>query len=275
MPDIPGLRPLTARSAVLSTLLGAHPPRLPARSLVTVGELFGITEGTIRVALSRMVAAGDLRQVDGDYELTERLVRRQTRQDQSRSPATRPWSGDWEIAVVTADRRTPAARTAFRQTMAALRLAEVREGTWLRPANLERRAQFRSPADLRWQPPSPAQSPARRPVSNRARPLDPPCLVLLGRPTSDPAALAARLWDLPGWADRARLLHDGLDEAAESGDLPAGFIVSAAVLRHLVADPLLPAPLLPADWPGAELRARYERFDETFQSVLRAHLGVA
>ena len=243
-PDLPGLRPLTARSAVLSTLLGAHPPRLPASSLVKVGELFGITEGTIRVALSRMVAAGDLRQADGDYELTERLAGRQARQDQSRSPATRSWSGDWEIAVVTADRRSPASRTAFRQTMAGLRLAEVREGTWLRPANLD-------------------------------RPLDLPCLVLLGRPASDPAALAARLWDLPAWAERARLLHDGLDEAARSGDLPAGFIVSAAVLRHLVADPLLPAPLLPADWPGAELRARYERFDETFQSVLRAHLGVA
>ena len=26
------------------------------------------------------------------------------------------------------------------------------------------------------------------------------------------------------------------------------------MLRHLQADPLLPADLLPADWPGAELR---------------------
>ncbi|MCT2585381.1 PaaX family transcriptional regulator C-terminal domain-containing protein [Actinophytocola gossypii] len=243
VPDIPGLRPLTARSVVLSTLLGTHPPRLPARSLVQVGGLFGITEGTIRVALSRMVAAGDLRQVDGDYELTDRLAGRQARQDQSRSPATRPWSGDWEIVVVTADRRSPASRTAFRQTMAGLRLAEVREGTWLRPANLD-------------------------------RPLDLPCLVLLGRPAIDPVALAASLWDLPAWADRARLLHDGLDETARSGDLAAGFIVSAAVLRHLVADPLLPGPLLPSDWPGAELRARYDRFEETFQSVLRDRLGV-
>lgn len=241
LPDLPGLRPLTARSAVLSTLLGAHPPRLPARSLVKVGELFDIAEGTIRVALSRMVSAGDLRQVAGDYELTERLSRRQDRQDQSRSPTTREWAGDWEIAVVTADRRTPASRTAFRQTMAGLRLAEPREGTWLRPANLD-------------------------------RPLEVPCLVLLGRPTSDPAGLAATLWDLPAWADRARRLHDALDQAA---GLSASFIISAAVLRHLVADPLLPAALLPADWPGQELRTRYERFDHNFQTLLRAHLEIS
>jgi phenylacetic acid degradation operon negative regulatory protein len=240
LPDLPGLRPLTARSVVLSTLLGAHPPRLPARSLVRAGELFEIAEGTVRVALSRMVAAGDVAHVDGDYQLSDRLVRRQARQDQSRSPAVRPWSGDWEIAVVTADRRTRADRAVFRQTMAALRLAEVREGTWLRPANLD-------------------------------RPLELSCLVLLGRPTADPAELAATLWDLPAWAEGARRLRAALDRA---DGLAAGFMVSAAVLRHLVADPLLPEALLPPDWPGAQLRARYERFDRTFQSVLRDRLGV-
>lgn len=241
MPDIPGLRPLTARSAVLSTLLGAHPPRLPARSLVKVGELFGIAEGTIRVALSRMVAAGDLLQEGGDYALTSRLGQRQARQDQSRVPAVRPWSGEWEIAVITADRRPPAERTAFRQTMAELRLAELREGTWLRPANLD-------------------------------RPLAVDCVVLLlGRPAGDPTALAATLWDLDAWASRARELHKALDEAR---DLPERFMLAAGVLRHFVADPLLPDALLPNDWPGPALRARYEDFDATFQSLLRAHLGI-
>ncbi|GAA3311907.1 hypothetical protein [Nonomuraea dietziae] len=66
---------LTARSAVLSALLGSHPPRLPSRALVRVGEVFGIAEGTVRVALSRMVAAGDLVQDDGRYELSERPAR--------------------------------------------------------------------------------------------------------------------------------------------------------------------------------------------------------
>lgn len=243
MADISGLRPLTARSVVLSTLLGAHPPRLPARSLVKVGELFGIAEGTIRVALSRMVAAGDLVQEGGDYALTSRLAQRQARQDAGRAPAVRPWSGEWEIAVVTADRRPAASRTAFRQTMAQLRLAELREGTWLRPANLARPLAGFDGTD---------------------------CVVLLGRPVDDPAELARTLWDLPAWAARARALRDALDEA---DGLAESFTLAAAVLRHFVADPLLPAELLPPDWPGESLRARYEDFASSFVSVLRTHIG--
>ena len=236
------MRPLTARSAVLSTLLGAHPPRLPARSLVRVGELFGIAEGTIRVALSRMVAAGELAQVNGDYQLTRRLRDRQARQDHSRAPSTVPWSGEWEIAVVTAARRSPAERLAFRTAMTELRLAELREGTWLRPANLARER----PAHVAEQ-----------------------CTFLTGRPESPD--LARALWDLDGWAARARELESELDRAA---DLAAAFILAAAVLRHFLADPLLPPELLPADWPGTRLRTRYEAFDERFVATLREHIGV-
>ncbi len=239
---VAGLRPLTARSAVLSTLLGAHPPQLSARSLVRVGELFGVAEGAIRVALSRMVAAGDLTQVNGDYQLTARLRERQARQDQSRTPTMLRWDGEWEIAVVTAARRTPTSRTTFRSAMTALRLAELREGTWLRPANLAR----------------------ERPSLVVAQ-----CTFLTGRPESPD--LAATLWDLTGWAARARELSTAMDEAT---GLPAQFIVAAAVLRHFLADPLLPAALLPADWPGTALRTRYNDFDTRFQSVLRTHLGV-
>jgi phenylacetic acid degradation operon negative regulatory protein len=240
------LRPLTARSVVLSTLLGAYPPRLPARSLVRAGELFDIAEGTIRVALSRMVAAGDLTQVDGDYQLTDRLRHRQIRQDHSRAPSIRRWRGTWEIAVVTAARRLPAERVAFRQAMTELRLAELREGTWLRPDNL---------------------------VRPRSAAVEEQCTFFTGRPEAAPsaAALATTLWDLTGWAARARELHDALDRA---DDLPTSFTVSAAVLRHFLADPLLPAELLPDDWPGPRLRERYEKFDASFQAVLRDHLGI-
>ncbi|TDV46105.1 PaaX family transcriptional regulator C-terminal domain-containing protein [Actinophytocola oryzae] len=239
---VAGLRPLTARSAVLSTLLGAHPPRLPARSLVRVGDMFGIAEGTIRVALSRMVAAGDLTQVNGDYQLTRRLRDRQARQDQSRTPSTRPWTGEWEIAVVTAARRSPTERTAFRAAMTELRLAELREGTWLRPANL---------------------------TTERPALVTEQCTFLTGRP--ERPGLADELWDLAGWASTARELEAGLDEAA---DLLSSFMLAAAVLRHFLADPLLPAELLPADWPGPRLRTRYEEFDDRFQKLLRARLEI-
>jgi phenylacetic acid degradation operon negative regulatory protein len=240
------LRPLTARSIVLSTLLGSHPPRLPSRVLVRVGELFGVAEGTVRVALSRMVAAGDLEQRDGHYGLPARLLRRQARQDDSRSPRLRPWDGEWEIAVVTAGGpREAGERAALRQAMAGGRLAELREGTWLRPANLDR--------------------PLPEPVAVQ-------CTVLTGRPAQDAAALAARLWDLDGWAARARTLNAALEAAV---DPAARFTAAAAALRHLLADPVLPPALLPAGWPGAELRRRYAASEVALRDRLRRHLGPA
>ncbi|RJL32509.1 PaaX family transcriptional regulator C-terminal domain-containing protein [Bailinhaonella thermotolerans] len=237
-----GLRPLTARSIVLSTLLGTHPARLPVRALIRAGELFGVAEGTIRVALSRMVAAGDLAQDGGRYQLTARLLDRQARQDESRAPRTRPWDGSWETCVITAERRPAPERAALRQAMTAHRLAELREGVWLRPANLDR--------------PLPAAITSR-------------CLLLGARPSGDPARLAADLWDLGGWAGRARALVTALDRAS---GLAEGFMVSAAVLRHLLADPLLPPELAPPGWPGEALRARYDDFDRTYRTLLHAHL---
>lgn len=64
-----GARTLTARSVLLSVLLGTDPPRLPVGLLVRTTELFGIAEGTTRTALSRMVATGELTTTDGWYEI--------------------------------------------------------------------------------------------------------------------------------------------------------------------------------------------------------------
>lgn len=236
------IRPLTARSVVLSTLLGVHPPRLPARYLVRVGDLFGIAEGTIRVALSRMVTAGDLVQSGGTYALTERLLDRQARQDEARLPPTRPWDGTWEIAVITAERRPAADRAALRQAMSTLRLAELREGTWLRPANLAR--------------------PRPEPVVRQ-------CTFLTGRPEQDPATLAAALWDLDAWTAKADALRTGLTAATTIAER---FTYAAAVLRHLLNDPLLPDSLLPPAWPGPDLRAHYETFESDFEELLTTHV---
>jgi phenylacetic acid degradation operon negative regulatory protein len=83
------------------------------------------------------------------------------------------------------------------------------------------------------------------------------------------------LWDLAGWATEADRLRATMAESVEpfeAGDptpLPAGFVLAAAVLRHLMADPLLPDELLPPAWPGAALRADYDRYDRAFSSVWR------
>ena len=239
----------TARSILLSVLLGSDPPRLPVQLLVRTTELFGIAEGTTRTALSRMAAAGEVVAEDGWYALeADRLLARQARQSASRAGRTRAWTAKrWRQAVVVADGRRPAAeRSALRAALTAARLAELREGVWLRPDNVD--VPVLDAAELRWS------------------------TVV---PDGDAAELAAELWDLPGWAAGAQHLRTRMDELVgplDAGDrttLADGFVLSADVLRHLQADPLLPAELLPAGWPGAALRREYDRYDRAYRAVLR------
>lgn len=238
-----GLRPLTARSVILSVLLGAHPPLLPVRGLVRTAELFGISEGTARVALSRLVAEGEVVADHGQYRLSDRLADRQRLQDEGHAPMTRPWRGTWELAVLAPEVRTAAARATVASEMSALHLAELRSGMWVRPANLRRQ----------W----PLQL-VGRVWRFEARAAD--------RGLSD-LGLSAALWDLSGWADRA----DALIRALRAADEPARrFVIAAAMVRHLRLDPLLPPALLPARWPGQRLRVAYDGYAAEMRSMLWA-----
>lgn len=238
---LPTLAPLTARSVAISALLGYHPPALPVSELVSVGALFGIAERTTRVALTRMAADGDVVASDGVYRLTERLVRRQARQEESSAPEVGAWDGRWEMAVVTADARPLAERVALRRSMVGLRLAELREGVWLRPHNLLRRTDDTVTGQCTF--------------------------FLCDHP--DPHGLTTALWDLPAWADEARRLHVALDG---TDDLAAGFLLVAEVFRHLLVDPCLPPELLPPDWPGDELRRRHTAYRTDYARRLRDHV---
>lgn len=238
-PEEPGLRPLSARSVVLSLLLGAHPAELPVRDLVRLVEPFGVGGSTLRAALSRMVTAGDLRRTDAVYRLSDRLLARQRRQDEALMPGTRPWDGAWEMVVITVTGRGPAERAGLRARLVALRLAELREGVWLRPANLDRAL-----PDMLG---SVAQTYTARP----------------DEPAHD---LVARLWPLDAWAATARTL---LDHAAAARTPADRLTAYAAAVRHLLTDPVLPPGLLPADWPGKALRAAYAGY----QRELAASVG--
>src|SRR5262249_31623238 len=130
-------RPLTARSVVASTLLGITPPELAGQVLVRSGELFGISEGTTRVAISRMVRAGELVANDGADRPGGHLIDRQARQRASRQPRFARWDGQWRVAIVVGGARTPGERARLRTFMARARMGERREGVWMRPSNIE------------------------------------------------------------------------------------------------------------------------------------------
>src|ERR1700739_2552562 len=108
---------MTARSVVLSVLLGAHPAWASASELIRLTADFGIKESTLRVALTRMVSAGDLvRSADG-YRLADRLLARQRRQDDAMRPQLRPWRGDWTTLIVTSIGTDARTRAALRTTL--------------------------------------------------------------------------------------------------------------------------------------------------------------
>ena len=237
-----GLQPLTARSVILSVLLGTHPPRLPVKILVRTAELFGITEGTTRVALSRLAADGDVVAEDRDYRLTARLLNRQKRQDEGHHPVTRPWKGGWEVAIASPSVRSAAERINLGVELASLRLAELRPGVWARPDNLVRSWPEELPGRvIRFDAPS-------------------------GFDQSTAEELLPSLWDLEGWAKRADRLVRALQAV---DDMAQRFMVATAMVRHFRDDPVLPPELLPQAWPGAALRDAYASYEAELGELLR------
>lgn len=225
---------------MLSLMLGAHPDQMRTADIIAAGEYFGISAATMRVALSRAASAGDVIRVEGGYELSARLRARQRRQDEGVEDIASAWDGSWEMAIVVVAGRSGPDRAALRDALAAARLAELREGVWMRPANLRR-------------PRSYADAPV----------LD--CFTLQAHPHAP--ELAARLWDLQGWAARGEEL---LEQFEVVRDPALRLSLAATMVRLLSGDPLLPANLVPQGWPGESLRQAYR----SYQQELRVLAGV-
>lgn len=240
------LEPLNARSIVLSVLLGSHPPQMSVGHILEFTTLFDLADGTVRTALSRMVAAGDLVNDSGIYRLAGRLVERQAQQDAGRHDPPSQWDGTWWTVAVVSDRRTMTERREFRSRATGSRLGELRPDLWLRPANI-------------------------------AIATDLPDVVITRGPlvTGDARDLVARLWDLGELRHRCEIHRNALDSAAiqlESGvdrALADAFVTLAGAQQFLRVEPQLPTELAP-DVAAAALRSRYADVVAEFQSQLAA-----
>ncbi|ULP42642.1 PaaX family transcriptional regulator C-terminal domain-containing protein [Mycobacterium lentiflavum] len=252
-----GNRALSTRSVLATALLGAVQPRLAVAELVAVASLFGISAGAARTCLWRMVTDGELSADGGSYALAGRLLERRRRVDEaSRIDDTTlsGWDGTWELAIVSLDRRSAADRLELRKAATELHLAELREGVWIRPENLD-----------------PQRLPASRAI------LDQQCTHFHNAKTDFPPDKVRAVFALDGWTDDATVLIEAMDVALKSRpgqdlteSLTYDFALSIAVVRHLQRDPLLPLALLPKPWPGRALRTTYRRFDHAFKRRMNA-----
>ncbi|HWS45401.1 MAG TPA: PaaX domain-containing protein, C- domain protein [Acidimicrobiia bacterium] len=246
-------RPLPARSLVVSLLLRTEPPGMRGARLVQWCGLFGVPEGTARVALSRMLERNELTARDGVYALAGRTRDRRVAQDWSLEPRPRAWRGQWLLGIVTGGARAADERSALRDAMRRLRCAELREGLWTRPDNLPRVA---APADA-WAV------------------ADEQCRWWTARPDEDPELLAGRLFDVTAWERRAALLTKRLTVATrvlgtDRDTLADAFVVGAAALAHVRADPLLPPTLVGEPKAGDALRRAYRAYEAAFARALQS-----
>lgn len=200
---------------------------MSTRELLAWVEMYGVSESTARVTLTRMVAADDVTRDGGLITLTDRHSERQAHQTGSLMPREKPWGRDWSIVVVTVVGLPPPERAAIRQCFTHLRMAEVRDGVWARPDNLV-----------------PASGPG---FPDRA-------LHVVGPVSRSSAELVADLWDLSDWATRGAELASSLASALNP---VTRLTIGAALVRHLRLDPVLPSELQPAGWPSTELRQVY------------------
>ena len=222
-------------------------PWLPTRRLVRTAELFGISEGTARTALSRMVdgrrGRGRSRAATG-WPVGSPPARTARRPAAAPPPArgTAPGSSPSSTATAAGPRPTgPRSATRCRQ----LRLVELREGVW-----------------------APARQPRPRPHPGRGRGGRRVVPRWRGaRPDAD-ARRRRAVRDLGDWADRAEELRGGDGRAARParGRRPRRAGRRASSPRppcSATSRPTRSCPpsCCPTDWPGDALRHDYDRYD--------------
>jgi phenylacetic acid degradation operon negative regulatory protein len=239
--------PVHARSALFD-LYGDHlrsrSDRAPVAVLVRLLAPLGVTAPAVRTAISRMVRQGWLQPVQlrtgPGYALTDqarsRLDEAAARIYRTREPA---WSGSWDLLVLEplAGR---AARERVRSGLGYLGYAGLSDSTWIGPAR-----------------------------SAEVEPLlsaEGAAFARFAAHDTDPAAQAARAWDLDALAASYRRWQAFATElvaapAAVLGtDLPdddeRAFAVRSVLVhewrKFLFTDPGLPAELLPPCWAGTE-----------------------
>jgi len=227
----------TARSFVLDLLSTLRRGAMPVRALVEAAALFEIAEGSVRVALTRLLAEGLVeRDERGEYRLGANAapIRDRVATWRDLSAQLRSWSGGWiGIFGVAAPSRLEQRRS--RRALDLLGFRTLARGLEVRPDNL-------------------ASGVARVREQLVALGLPAGALVCELRELDAISEARARsLWDtsalVAGYRRHCRAIEASarrLRAASEERAMVESFRVGGAALRALAKDPLLPEPIVPA-----------------------------
>ncbi len=229
---------------LLSTLAGGT---MPVGALVQAGRLFDLAENSTRVALARLLSAGQVeRDERGRYRLDIRAapVDRHVHAWRRLEERLTPWDGRW-IGASANGIEEPRRGRALRM----LGFRELAPGLEVRPLNLSGGAGA---------------------VREELRLLGLGEALVFEVAGLDPAAQlrATRLWDVDELrrtylACRADLENSRkhLVAAGEREGMVESYLVGGRVIRQLAFDPLLPEPILPAAERDALVEAM-RRYDQ-------------
>ena len=219
-PNEPVLVPVKVREIVAVILIGSR-RGLSARKISLIGTRFDVTANALRVALFRMVAAGEVTPDSRSYRATSRLSRASL--GLSHTPTRfEPWNGQWQMIIappttVEGSRLSQLYRAGF---------AEYCDGVWVCPS---------------------AQGIVEG-TGGHFRVL----------PEEDGRCLAERLWRLGEWNGTAEWFRRQCESADVSDECTVGMSwplqLAIGAHAHLNTAPRLPPELLPNDWLQPQLR---------------------
>jgi phenylacetic acid degradation operon negative regulatory protein len=244
--------------------VGRDEAAVPGPVLIAVLSDLGLSESAARAAILRLRRHGWLSSKrhgrHTHYAPTATIRARQQRFQEHFTMASPPWDGAFHGLIYEVPERHRAYRDRLRRCAQLLGYASLRGGLLIAPTD-----RFVELQSLLSQPPSEAHLlPARIELT-----------------PDDARRLASRLWALDALAEdyRARIavVRDAINDAA--GDPPAGpqalrafAAATQPVYEAISRDPLLPAELLPDDWPGAELGAALQAALQTLGPAAVAHV---
>lgn len=253
------------KSLILDLLSTVGRASAPVRALVSAGNLFGIGENSLRVALARLLAEGLIaRDARGRYRIGPgaTALDREIRGWRDVEDRLVPWSGAWVgLQVAGGVRLASRARRERERVLRVLGFRCLSPGLEVRPDNL-----------------------AGGVEAVRER------LGSLGLANTGPVfrmesldgdweQIARGLWESEALVAGYRSTQQQLEEsAARLGELPQAaamaesFRLGGAAIRRVVLDPLLPEPIV----PRAERRrlvASMRRYDRIGRELWKGWLG--